>query len=221
MVAVRAHARGTLDPAQRPSADRRHRAVASKDGGMSTAPPTACSPSAPAASSSAATTRRTSCPMANICRCGRCCPRSACRGSRPATSTSRRAPARGPSISPGWGKVGFQLCYEIIFSGQVVDRAAPARLHLQSVERRLVRPLGTAAASRPGAAARGRGRHSGPARSTPTGISAVIDARGEVVKSLPWRTGGRRSTPSSRPPRTRRRPSPASATSSRCARPSC
>ena len=27
-------------------------------------------------------------------------------------------------------------------------------------------------------------------RSTPTGISAVIDARGNVVKSLPWRTAG-------------------------------
>src|SRR5256885_752547 len=27
-------------------------------------------------------------------------------------------------------------------------------------------------------------------RSTPTGISAVIDARGEVVKQLPWRTAG-------------------------------
>ena len=27
-------------------------------------------------------------------------------------------------------------------------------------------------------------------RSTPTGISAVIDARGRVVKSLPWRAAG-------------------------------
>ena len=27
-------------------------------------------------------------------------------------------------------------------------------------------------------------------RSTPTGISAIIDARGVVVASLPWRTGG-------------------------------
>ena len=37
----------------------------------------------------------------------------------------------------------------------------PPRLHLQPVERRLVRPLGPAAASRPGAAARGRGGHPG------------------------------------------------------------
>jgi apolipoprotein N-acyltransferase len=27
-------------------------------------------------------------------------------------------------------------------------------------------------------------------RSTPTGISAVIDARGRIVKSLPWREAG-------------------------------
>jgi len=27
-------------------------------------------------------------------------------------------------------------------------------------------------------------------RSTPTGISAVIDGRGNIVKSLPWRTAG-------------------------------
>jgi apolipoprotein N-acyltransferase len=27
-------------------------------------------------------------------------------------------------------------------------------------------------------------------RSTPTGISAVIDGRGNVVKSLPWRQAG-------------------------------
>jgi len=27
-------------------------------------------------------------------------------------------------------------------------------------------------------------------RSTPTGISAVVDARGEVLNSLPWRQAG-------------------------------
>jgi apolipoprotein N-acyltransferase len=27
-------------------------------------------------------------------------------------------------------------------------------------------------------------------RATPTGISAVIDGRGNVIKELPWRTGG-------------------------------
>ena len=42
-------------------------------------------------------------------------------------------------------------------------RNRPA-LHLQSVERRLVRPMGPAAASRPGAAARGRGRPAGNPR---------------------------------------------------------
>ena len=42
--------------------------------------------------------------------------------------------------------------------------ATTARLHLQPVERRLVRPLGPAAASRPGAAARRRGRPAGDPR---------------------------------------------------------
>ena len=71
----------------------------------------------------------------------------------------RRARARARSTLGGqWGKVGLQLCYEIIFSGDVVDESNRPRLHLQPVERRLVRTLGTAAASGPGAAARGRGR---------------------------------------------------------------
>ena len=73
----------------------------------------------------------------------------------------RRARAADDRAARHWGKVGFQLCYEIIFSGEVVDRAQPPRLHLQPVERRLVRPLGPAAASRPGAAARRRGRPAG------------------------------------------------------------
>ena len=59
------------------------------------------------------------------------------------------------------GKVGFQLCYEIIFSGEVVGPARPTGLHLQPVERRLVRALGPAPASRPGAAAGARGRAAG------------------------------------------------------------
>ena len=74
-------------------------------------------------------------------------------GDRPVAARARRPRLRRPGPGPrtiepagGWGKVGFQLCYEIIFSGEVVDRAQPARLHLQSVERRLVRPLGPAAA---------------------------------------------------------------------------
>ena len=36
-------------------------------------------------------------------------------------------------------------------------------------------------------------------RATPTGISAVIDARGNVVEVAPWRKAGRRSTRCCRP----------------------
>ena len=135
----------------------------------------------PAGASSAATTRRISCPI------GEYLPMrpllSAIGLSRLAPGDLDFAPGPGPRTHRprrGWGKVGIQLCYEIIFSGEVVDREQPPGLHLQPLERRLVRPLGPAAASRPGAAARGRGRLP-VIRSTPTGISAVIDARGAVV----------------------------------------
>ena len=88
-----------------------------------------------------------------------------------------------------WGKVGFQLCYEIIFSGQVVDeRHRPAFIFNPSNDAWFGRwgPPQHLAQARLRAAEEGL-----PVlRSTPTGISAVIDARGEVVKSLPWRTAG-------------------------------
>ena len=63
-----------------------------------------------------------------------------------------------------WGKVGFQLCYEIIFSGEVVDEKNRPGFIFNPVQRRLVRALGSAAASRPGTASRGGGRHSGDPR---------------------------------------------------------
>jgi apolipoprotein N-acyltransferase len=43
--------------------------------------------------------------------------------SRPATSTSPPGPGRARSTCPAGARSGFQICYEIIFSGQVVDRA--------------------------------------------------------------------------------------------------
>ena len=163
---LRRRASGSARPARlgpgRPAADRRPIASPRATGGPSMARPTASMCWARSARSSAATTRRTSSLTANICRCARCSRRSACRGWRRATSISPPGPGPRTIELPGdWGKVGFQLCYEIIFSGEVVDRAQPPRLHLQSVERRLVRPLGPAAAPRPGAAARGRGRPAG------------------------------------------------------------
>ncbi len=101
-------------------------------------------------------------------------------------------PGPGPrSIDLGlpWGKVGFQICYEIIFSGEVVDRNNRPGF--------LFNPSNDAWFGRWGppqhlAQARLRAAEEGlpVIRSTPTGISAVIDARGNVVKELPWRTHG-------------------------------
>jgi apolipoprotein N-acyltransferase len=72
----------------------------------------------------------------------------------------------------GWGKAGFQICYEIIFSGQV-DRQPP-RLPVQPTNDGWF-GLGAAAAS--GAGADARDREGMPVlRATTTGISAVIDA---------------------------------------------
>jgi apolipoprotein N-acyltransferase len=101
-------------------------------------------------------------------------------------------PGPGPrSIDLGgqWGKVGFQLCYEIIFSGHVVDeRDRPAFIFNPSNDAWFGRwgPPQHLAQARLRAAEEGI-----PVlRATPTGISAVIDARGNVVKQLPWRTAG-------------------------------
>ena len=101
-------------------------------------------------------------------------------------------PGPGPrTIDLGlpWGKVGLQICYEIIFSGEVVDRNNRPGF--------LFNPSNDAWFGRWGppqhlAQARLRAAEEGlpVIRSTPTGISAVIDARGNVIKELPWRTGG-------------------------------
>jgi apolipoprotein N-acyltransferase len=88
-----------------------------------------------------------------------------------------------------WGKVGFQLCYEIIFSGEVVDRRnRPDFIFNPSNDAW----FGAWGPPQHLAQARLRAAEEGlpVIRSTPTGISALIDARGRVVKSLPWRTAG-------------------------------
>jgi apolipoprotein N-acyltransferase len=101
-------------------------------------------------------------------------------------------PGPGPrtiDLGGEWGKVGFQLCYEIIFSGHVVDeRNRPAFIFNPSNDAWFGRwgPPQHLAQARLRAAEEGI-----PVlRATPTGISAVIDARGNVVKELPWRTAG-------------------------------
>jgi apolipoprotein N-acyltransferase len=89
----------------------------------------------------------------------------------------------------GWGKVGLQLCYEIIFSGKVVDEQhRPAFIFNPSNDAWFGRwgPPQHVAQAQLRAAEEGL-----PVlRATPTGISAVIDARGNLVKSLPWRKAG-------------------------------
>ena len=102
------------------------------------------------------------------------------------------APGPGPrtiDLGEGWGKVGMQLCYEIIFSGEVVDRR-----HRPDF---IFNPSNDAWFGRWGppqhlAQARLRAAEEGipVIRSTPTGISAIIDAHGDIVRSLPWRAAG-------------------------------
>jgi apolipoprotein N-acyltransferase len=100
-------------------------------------------------------------------------------------------PGPGPQTLdlPLVGKAGFQLCYEIIFSGAVVDRANRPNF--------LFNPSNDAWFGAWGppqhlAQARLRALEEGlpVLRSTPTGISAVIDARGALLHSLAWRTAG-------------------------------
>jgi apolipoprotein N-acyltransferase len=100
-------------------------------------------------------------------------------------------PGPGPRTLhlPLVGKVGIQLCYEIIFSGRVVDRRdRPAFLF---------NPSNDAWFGRWGppqhlAQAQLRALEEGlpVLRSTPTGISAVVDSDGRLLHSLKWRTAG-------------------------------
>jgi apolipoprotein N-acyltransferase len=101
-------------------------------------------------------------------------------------------PGPGPrtiDLGAPWGKIGFQLCYEIVFSGHVVDeRDRPEFIFNPSNDAWFGRwgPPQHLAQARLRAAEEGL-----PVlRATPTGISAVIDARGNVVKELPWQTAG-------------------------------
>jgi apolipoprotein N-acyltransferase len=100
-------------------------------------------------------------------------------------------PGPGPRTVdlPGFGKVGFQLCYEIIFSGEVVDRRnRPDVIFNPSNDAW----FGSWGPPQHLAQARLRAAEEGipVIRSTPTGISAVIDSLGRVLNSLPWRTAG-------------------------------
>ena len=127
-----------------------------------------------------------------------------------AIGLSQLAPGVGDTIPgpgprnldlPGWGRMGLQICYEIIFSGQVVDPAnRPDFIFNPSNDAW----FGAWGPPQHLAQARLRAAEEGlpVIRSTPTGISAVIDARGGIQQSLPWRTAGVIDTdlPSARPP---------------------
>jgi apolipoprotein N-acyltransferase len=97
-------------------------------------------------------------------------------------------PGPGPrtiDIGGEWGKVGFQLCYEMIFSGHVVDeRNRPDFIFNPSNDAW----FGSWGPPQHLAQARLRAAEEGlpVLRATPTGISAVIDARGNVVKQIGW-----------------------------------
>lgn len=92
------------------------------------------------------------------------------------------APGPGPATMdvPGFGKIGMQICYEIIFSGQTVDAAnRPAILFNPSNDAW----FGGWGPPQHLAQARMRAIEEGLPilRSTPTGISAIIDAHGRIV----------------------------------------
>lgn len=100
-------------------------------------------------------------------------------------------PGRGPASLdwPAYGAIGIQVCYEIIFSGEVVDRAHRPRL--------IFNPSNDAWYGRWGppqflAQAQLRAIEEGlpVVRATPTGISAIIAADGRVVARIPHETAG-------------------------------
>ena len=89
-----------------------------------------------------------------------------------------------------FGRAGLQICYEIIFSGQVVDRAhRPDFIFNPSNDAW----FGGWGPPQHLAQARLRAIEEGlpVVRATPTGISAVIDADGRVLDSLPMHAAGR------------------------------
>ncbi|MEP3224955.1 MAG: apolipoprotein N-acyltransferase [Parasphingorhabdus sp.] len=109
-------------------------------------------------------------------------------------------PGPGPrSVDlPGFGKMGLQICYEIIFSGQVVHREnRPDFIFNPSNDAW----FGAWGPPQHLAQARLRALEEGlpVIRSTPTGISAVISSRGAVLHDIPMGQAGRIDTQLPRP----------------------
>ena len=92
-------------------------------------------------------------------------------------------------VLPGFGAVGIQLCYEIIFSGEVVDpRRRPNFLFNPSNDAW----FGSWGPPQHLAQARMRAMEEGLPiiRSTPTGVSAVIAADGRLLGHVPHERAG-------------------------------
>lgn len=92
-------------------------------------------------------------------------------------------------VLPGFGKAGIQICYEMIFSGQVVDRDHRPDFLFNPSNDAWFGPWGP-----PQHLAQARLRAAEEAmpiiRSTPNGISAVIDANGRLLDTVPWHKAG-------------------------------
>ena len=102
---------------------------------------------------------------------------------------------------PGFGRVGVQICYEIIFSGEVAsDAERPDFIFNPSNDAW----FGSWGPPQHLAQARLRAIEEGlpVVRSTPTGISALIDADGRVLDAVPHETAGviEARLPAPRPP---------------------
>lgn len=101
-------------------------------------------------------------------------------------------PGSGPrTLDLGaWGRVGPQVCYEIIFSGRVIDRADRPQFVFNPTNDGW---FGAWGPPQHLAQARLRAIEEGlpVLRSTTTGISAVIDAHGVVRQSVPHNAAGR------------------------------
>lgn len=100
-------------------------------------------------------------------------------------------PGPGPQSTgvPGFGRMGVQICYEIIFSGHVIDRNNRPDFLFNPSNDAWFGPWGPPQHL---AQARLRAIEEGipVVRSTPTGISAVIDADGNLLHRLPFRKAG-------------------------------
>lgn len=106
------------------------------------------------------------------------------------------APGPGPRSLPlpGFGMAGMLVCYEVIFSGDVVDRAhRPAFLFNPSNDSWYARfgPEQHLAMARLRAIEEGL-----PIiRATPTGISAIVNADGRVIAQVDWGKTGAAEAP--------------------------